>query len=161
LEGQRHRQEAVWGQSQTVKCIARADVEDVPLIADSASSNWLQCRGRQAYAVLRELERRNYLLTMTRGEEEEITDIVITPETFRCNHCRLVVSSRLDWEDHLPVCRHQQEKLRRFGLIALRGQITHATSSESNRRNRHRSLRSAPGAAGDWSLIGLYSRKVL
>jgi hypothetical protein len=73
---------------------------------------------KEAYAVLRELERRNYLLTMTRGEEEEITDIVITPETFRCNHCRLVVSSRLDWEDHLPVCRHQQEKLRRFGLIA-------------------------------------------
>jgi hypothetical protein len=47
---------------------------------------------KTAYAVLRELERRNFLLAMTRQEEEDITDIVITPETFRCNHCRLVVS---------------------------------------------------------------------
>ena len=63
------------------------------------------------------IERKIYLLTMTPGEEEEITDIVITPETFRCNHCRLVVSSRLDWEDHLPACLRQREKLRRLGLI--------------------------------------------
>ena len=52
----------------------------------------------QAYAALRELERKNYLLTMTRGEDDEITDIVITPESFRCADCRLIVSSRQEWE---------------------------------------------------------------
>jgi len=82
----------------------------------NALDSWEISR-KEAYAVLCELERRNYLLTMTRGEKEEITDIVITPETYRCNHCRLVVSSRLDWEDHLPVCLRQREKLRRCGLL--------------------------------------------
>jgi hypothetical protein len=73
---------------------------------------------KEAYGALQELERRTYLLTMTRGEDDEITDIVITPPIYRCPDCRLMVSSRLDWEDHLPDCLHQREKLRRFGLIA-------------------------------------------
>jgi len=63
---------------------------------------------------------------MTRGEGDEITDIVITPKSFRCNHCRLVVSSRLDWKDHMPACRRQQAKMRRLGLIAERPGINRA-----------------------------------
>ena len=55
---------------------------------------------------------------MPRGEDDEITDIILTPPIYRCPECRLMVSSRLDWEDHLPDCRRQQEKMRRFGLIA-------------------------------------------
>jgi hypothetical protein len=65
---------------------------------------------KEAYAALRELERRNYLLAMARGEGDEITEIVITPPTYRCHACRLVVSSREDWEDHLPACLRQREK---------------------------------------------------
>ena len=72
----------------------------------------------QAYAALRELERKNYLLTMTRGEDDEITDIVITPESFRCADCRLIVRSRQEWEDHQPDCLRQREKMRRLGLLA-------------------------------------------
>lgn len=72
---------------------------------------------KDACGALRELERRNYLLAMTRGDDDEITDIVITPERFRCHECRLVISSRLDWEEHLPDCLRQQEKMRRLGLI--------------------------------------------
>jgi hypothetical protein len=83
----------------------------------NALDSW-QIDRNEAYAALRELERENYLLTMTRGEGDEITDIVITPKSFRCNHCRLVVSSRLDWKDHMPACRRQQAKMRRLGLIA-------------------------------------------
>ena len=73
---------------------------------------------KDAYAALLELEQGNYLLTMRRGAGDEITDIVITPPTYRCSECRLVVSSRQDWEDHLPDCLRQREKLRKFGLIA-------------------------------------------
>jgi hypothetical protein len=72
----------------------------------------------EAYAALRELEQRNYLLAMTRGDDDTITDIVITPERFRCHHCRLMVSSRLDWEDHLPDRLRQQTKMRRLGILA-------------------------------------------
>jgi hypothetical protein len=72
---------------------------------------------KELYASLRGLEKRNYLLTMTRGEDDEITDIVITPATYRCPDCRLMVSSRLDWEDHIPDCLRLQEKLRRIGLL--------------------------------------------
>jgi hypothetical protein len=70
-----------------------------------------------AYAALRGLERNNYLLTMTRGEDDELTDIVITPPTYRCHECRLMVSSRRDWEDHLPDCLRQREKLQRIRLL--------------------------------------------
>jgi hypothetical protein len=73
---------------------------------------------KEAYAALRELEQKNDLLTLTRGEDDEITDIVITPPTCRCPECRLMVCSRQDWDDHLPNCLRQREKLRRFGLIA-------------------------------------------
>lgn len=73
---------------------------------------------KDAYTALRELERRNYLLAMTRGEDDEITDITLTPPIYRCPDCRLMVSSRQDWEDHLPGCLRQREKLRRLGLIA-------------------------------------------
>ena len=73
---------------------------------------------KEAYAALRELERKNYLLVMTRGRDDEITDVVITPDRFRCHACRLMVSSRLDWEDHLPGCLRQQEKMRRLGILA-------------------------------------------
>jgi hypothetical protein len=72
---------------------------------------------KDAYAVLRDLEQRNCLSTMTRGRDDEKTDIVITPESFRCLECRLVVSSRQEWEIHLPDCRHQLEKMRRLGPI--------------------------------------------
>jgi hypothetical protein len=41
---------------------------------------------------------------MTRGEDDEITDIVITPPAYRGSGCRLMVSSGFDWEDHLPDC---------------------------------------------------------
>src|ERR1700739_3149313 len=58
-----------------------------------ALDSWEIAR-KDAYAALRELERRNYLLTMTRGEDDEITDIVITPPVYRCPDCRLMVSSR-------------------------------------------------------------------
>jgi hypothetical protein len=73
---------------------------------------------KQAYGALLELEQENYLLTMRRCQDDEITDIVITPPTYRCPECRLVISSRLDWEDHLPDCLRQQAKMRRLGLIA-------------------------------------------
>jgi hypothetical protein len=73
---------------------------------------------KEAYAALWELERRNYLLTMTRGEDGEITAIVFTPPVYRCPDCRLMVSSRQDWEDHLPICLRQQAKMRRLGLLA-------------------------------------------
>ena len=72
---------------------------------------------KEANAVLFELEQKNYLLAMTRGEGDEITDIILTPPIYRCPDCRLMVSSRLDWEDHLPDCRHQQAKMRRLGLL--------------------------------------------
>src|SRR5450631_2209927 len=49
---------------------------------------------KEAHAALRELERKNYLLAMTRGEDDEITEIVITPPQYRCPDCRLMVSSR-------------------------------------------------------------------
>jgi hypothetical protein len=83
----------------------------------NACDSW-EIDRKDAYGALRELEGKNYLLTMTRGEDDTITDIVITPETFRCNHCRLVVSSRQDWEDHLPDCLRQQAKMRRLGIFA-------------------------------------------
>jgi hypothetical protein len=73
---------------------------------------------KKAYAALAVLEQRNILLTMTRREDGEISEIIITPATYRCHHCRLVVSSQLDWEDHLPDCRRQQARMRRLGLIA-------------------------------------------
>ena len=73
---------------------------------------------KDAYAALRALERKNYLLAMTRGEDDEITEIVITPPQYRCPDCRLMVSSRLDWEDHLPDCLRQQAKLRKLGILA-------------------------------------------
>jgi hypothetical protein len=57
-------------------------------------------------------------LTMARGEDDEITDIVITPPTYRCPECPLMVSSRQDWEDHLSDCLRQREKLRRSGMLA-------------------------------------------
>ena len=79
--------------------------------------NW-EIGRKESYAALRVLEERNYLLTMTRGEDDEITAIIITPPIYRCADCRLVVSSRQDWEDHLPDCLGQQEKMRRFGLLA-------------------------------------------
>ena len=82
----------------------------------NALDSW-QIGRKDASSALRELEQGIYLLTMTRGEDEEITDIVITPPTYRCSECRLMVSSRLDWEDHLPVCRRQQAKMRRLGLL--------------------------------------------
>lgn len=72
---------------------------------------------KEAYVALRGLERNNYLLTMTRGEDDEITDIVITPPTYRCPNCRLMVSSPGDWEDHLPDCLRQREKLQRIRLL--------------------------------------------
>src|ERR1017187_9831794 len=81
----------------------------------AAVDSW-QIDRKEAHAALRELEQRNYLLTMTRGEGDEITDIVITPPTYRCHACRLVVSSRQDWEDHLPACLRQRKKLRRLGI---------------------------------------------
>lgn len=71
----------------------------------------------ESYTALRQLEGRYYLVLMTRGEEGAITDIVITPETYRCPDCRLMVCSRQDLEDHLPDCLRQQAKLRRIGLI--------------------------------------------
>jgi len=71
----------------------------------------------EVYAALHSLERSNYLLTMTRGEDDEITDIVITPPTYRCLDCRLMVSSHQDWEDHLPDCLRQQKKQRRVGRL--------------------------------------------
>jgi hypothetical protein len=74
---------------------------------------------KEAYAALRELERRNYLLTMTRGDDDTITDIVITPERFRCNHCRLV-----------------------------RGHIARTNIFRVQPEDRYRSLRSAPGRQG-------------
>ena len=73
---------------------------------------------KEANSALRELERGNYLLAMTREEDDETTGIVITPPTYRCPECRLVISSRQDWEDHLPDCRRQREKLRRLGILA-------------------------------------------
>jgi hypothetical protein len=83
----------------------------------SALDGW-EIGRKEAYAALRELERENYLLTMTRGEDDEITDIILTPTTYRCADCRLVISSRLDWEDHLPGCLRQQEKMRKLGILA-------------------------------------------
>ena len=73
---------------------------------------------KEANAALLELEQKNYLLTMTSGEDDKITAIIITPPIYRCPDCRLMVSSRLDWEDHLPDCLHQRRKLRRLGLLA-------------------------------------------
>ena len=70
---------------------------------------------KEVYAALHELERSNYLLTMVRGDDDEITDIVITPPTYRCSDCRLIVSSRQDWVEHLPDCLRQRKKLRRVG----------------------------------------------
>jgi hypothetical protein len=72
---------------------------------------------QEAYAALGELERKNYLLTMTRGEDDKITTIIISPPIYRCPDCRLMVSSREDWEDHLPACLRQQAKMRRLGLL--------------------------------------------
>ncbi len=78
---------------------------NLPEFRDALDS-W-QIGRKEAYAALRELEGRNYLLTMTRGEDDEIADIILTPPTYRCHACRLIVSSRLDWEDDLPGCpRH-------------------------------------------------------
>ena len=91
----------------------RVNMEDFRNALDS----W-EIGRKEAYAALRGLEQSNYLLTMTRGEDDEITDIVITPPIYRCPDCRLMVSSRLDWEDHLPDCLRQREKMRRLGLIA-------------------------------------------
>lgn len=71
---------------------------------------------KKALAALQDLEQQNYLLLMT-GDDGEISEIVITPPTYRCHNCRLLVSSRLDWEDHLPDCRRQQAKMRRLGLL--------------------------------------------
>jgi hypothetical protein len=48
---------------------------------------------KEAHAGLSVLEQRNYLLLMTRGEDGEITDIAITPPTYRCHGCRLMVSA--------------------------------------------------------------------
>lgn len=90
----------------------RVNMEDFRNACDS----W-EIGRKEAYAALRGLEQRNYLLTITRGEADEITDIVITPPTYRCPDCRLMVSSRQDWEDHLPDCLLQQKKLRRVGII--------------------------------------------
>jgi hypothetical protein len=73
---------------------------------------------KEAYAALRELEQRRYLLAMTRGEDDEITEIVITPPIYRCPDCRLMVTSCIDWEDHLPDCLREREKLRRIGPLA-------------------------------------------
>jgi hypothetical protein len=73
---------------------------------------------KDAYGALRELEQGIYLLTMTRAEDDTITDIVITPPVYRCPECRLMVSSRLDWEDHLPDCLRQQAKMRKLGILA-------------------------------------------
>jgi hypothetical protein len=81
-----------------------------------ALDSWENGR-KEAYDALRELERENYLLTMTRGEDDEITDIILTPPTYRCHECRLMVSSRQDWEDHLPDCLRQRAKMRRLGLL--------------------------------------------
>lgn len=72
---------------------------------------------KEANAALRQLEQGNYLLAMCRGEDDEITDIIITPPTYRCPDCRLMVSSRRDLEDHWPDCLRQQAKLRRLGLL--------------------------------------------
>jgi hypothetical protein len=50
---------------------------------------------KDVYAALRELERENYLLTMTRGEDDEVMDIIITPPTYRrsccCCRCKAVL----------------------------------------------------------------------
>ena len=73
---------------------------------------------KEAYSVLRELEQKNYLASMANVEDHEITEIVITPPTYRCHECRLIVSSRSDWEDHLPNCLRQRAKMERLGLIA-------------------------------------------
>ena len=82
----------------------------------NACESW-EIGRKEAYAGLWELERRNYLLTMNRGEDGEITGIVVTPPTYRCHRCRLMVSSRQDWEDHLPDCLRQQKKMRRIGVL--------------------------------------------
>jgi hypothetical protein len=111
--------------------IVRKDLELVELCAErrmrcrwvnmqdfrNALDSW-EIGRKEAYAALGELERKNYLLTMTRGVDDDVHDIVITPPTYRCPVCHLMVSSRLDWEDHLQDCLRQREKLRRFGLIA-------------------------------------------
>ena len=91
----------------------RVNMEDFRNALDS----W-EIGRKEAYAAQRGLEQSNYLLTMTRGEDDEITDIVITPPAYRCPDCRLMVSSRLDWEDHLPDCLRQQAKMRRLGLLS-------------------------------------------
>ncbi len=83
----------------------------------NACDSW-EIGRKEACAALRWLEQRNYLLVMIRGEDDTITDIVITPGRFRCNHCRLMISSRQDWEDHLPACLRQQEKMRKLGIHA-------------------------------------------
>jgi hypothetical protein len=72
---------------------------------------------KEAHNALRVLERKIYLLTMSSRQDDEITDIVITTPTYRCHECRLVVSSRQEWEDHLPDYLHQRGKSRKLGLI--------------------------------------------
>jgi hypothetical protein len=83
----------------------------------NALNSW-EIDRKNAYTALRVLELKNYLLAMTRGEGDEITDIVIAPPIYRCHACRLIVSSRQVWEDHLPICLRQQAKMRKLGLHA-------------------------------------------
>jgi hypothetical protein len=47
---------------------------------------------------------------------EPITAIIITPPIYPCSDCRLMVSSHQDWEDHLPDCLRQREKMRKLGM---------------------------------------------
>jgi hypothetical protein len=82
----------------------------------NALESW-EIGSKEANAGLLELEQRNYLVTMNREDDDEITDIIITPPQYRCPDCRLMVSSRQNWEDHLPDCRRQQAKMRKLGII--------------------------------------------
>jgi hypothetical protein len=81
---------------------------------------------KEAYAALQELERGNYLLAMTRGEDDEITDITLTPPIYRCPDCRLIVASRPGLggpSAGLSAPAREDAKARPY---CLRGHITHA-----------------------------------
>ena len=55
----------------------------------NALDSWEISR-KEADTALRGLERKNYLLMMTSGEDNDITDIVITPPAYPCPDCRLM-----------------------------------------------------------------------
>jgi hypothetical protein len=51
-------------------------------------------------------------------EDDAVTNIVITAPIYHCSDCRLLVSNREDWEDHLPDCRRQQKKMWKLSILA-------------------------------------------